>query len=86
MDGSHRGARVTTSACPSTRRANSAVQTAKIRKLQDIVAIKQFYLKDREKDREKELVGAPAGRAGAGRKPSRGGHGARNIIEEVFQT
>jgi hypothetical protein len=82
LDGSHRGVRVTTRACPSTRRANSAVQTARIRKLQDIVAIKQFYLKDREK----ELICAPAGQAGAGRKPSRGGHGARHIIEEAFQT
>jgi hypothetical protein len=38
------------------------------------------------KDREKELICAPAGQAGAGRKPSRGGHGARHIIEEAFQT
>ena len=82
LDGSHRGARVTTSACPSTRRANIAVQIAKKRKLQGMVAIKQFDLKDREK----ELIGAPAGQVGAGLKPSRGGHGARHIIEEVFQT
>ena len=58
--------------------------TARIRKLQDIVAIKQFYLKDREK----ELICAPAGQAGAGRKPSfAGGTALRHIIEEAkFQT
>ncbi len=38
-------------------------------KLQGIVAIKQFYLKDRET----ELICAPAGQVGAGRKPGRWG-------------
>ena len=38
FDGSQRGAQATTNACPSTRRTNSDVQTATMRKLKDILS------------------------------------------------